>query len=181
MGFRSTILALLFLGITSSLVFATDRHIEGWGQFKAGMSLDDVKKLLGPPDNTSDSKDQLDVSELVYTGRVRVGNDAHNVNISFYREKAFKFLFTYAGKLSTVPECVNSGEALVDTFTVLYGRPDGTIANIQEKRINSTWVSPEGSVVSAATAWSNDNCNHSIVLKYPSFEMQLSPVILPRQ
>jgi hypothetical protein len=176
-----TVLAVILVGTTNSAAFATDRRIDGWDQFKAGMSEDDMKKLLGASDNSADAKDQPDSRELTYPGRIRIGNDTYNLNISFYREKAFKFQFSHTGQLSTLAECVGMGEALADSFTTLYGKPDGTIANIQEKHINSSWVYSDGSVVSVSTAWSNENCNHSIVLKFPSYRAQLSPVILPRQ
>jgi hypothetical protein len=145
------------------------------------MSEDEVKKLLGAPENSVDAKDQPETRELTYPGRIRIGNDPYNLNITFYREKAFKFQFSHTGQLSTLGECVGMGEALADSFTTAFGKPDGTIANIQEKHINSSWVYSDGSVLSVSTAWSNDNCNHSIVLKFPSYRAQLSPVILPRQ
>lgn len=90
MRYIYTALAVIILGTTTSTAFATDRRIEAWGRFKAGMSEDEVKKLLGAPENSVDAKDQPETRELTYPGRIRIGNDPYNLNITFYPAAAMK-------------------------------------------------------------------------------------------
>lgn len=159
--------------------WAAERQVNSWGEFRAGMSENDLTALFGPSRNPTSAATRNEESrELSYPGRVKIEDDLYNLNVLLYRNKAYKFQFSSSTPFKGVAQCVLAGEAIADGFTALYGKQDSGQSDLQAKKITAAWIGPDGSGVALLTTFSENSCNHAINFKFPNLRKPILPIVI---